>query len=54
MLKGRFPEGSSIKIAFDEKSEKLKFVKSADAAKKSKKEKAEEPLDEEVTDGKNQ
>ncbi|ASQ91568.1 Clp protease ClpC [Prosthecochloris sp. GSB1] len=54
MLKGRFPEGSTIKIVFDEKNEKLKFVKSADAAKKSKKEKAEESLDEEVTDGKNQ
>ena len=51
MLKGRFPEGSSIRIAFDEKNQQLKFVKTSDSSKKNKQ---EEPLDEEVTGEKNQ
>ena len=51
MLKGKFPEGSTIKISYDEKKDKLKFTKAADATKKNKQ---EEPFDEELTDGKNQ
>lgn len=47
MLKGRFPEGSTIHISFDEKNGELKF-------RNVKRKKREEPLDEELTDGKSQ
>lgn len=45
MLKGKFSEGSRIKITFDEKSGELKF-------KNARKTKRQEPLHEELTDGK--
>jgi len=51
MLKGKFTEGSTIKISYDEKNDKLKFTKASD---KSKKKKLTEPIDEEPSNGKDQ
>ena len=49
MLKGKFPEGSTVRISYDEKNDKLKFTKAADTSKKNKQ---KTPIDEELTNGK--
>ncbi|MCW8795625.1 MAG: ATP-dependent Clp protease ATP-binding subunit [Chlorobium sp.] len=51
MLKGKFTEGSTIKISYDAKNDKLKFTK---ASESSKKKKLTEPIDEEPSNGKDQ
>ncbi len=51
MLKGKFPEGSTVKISYDEKNDKLKFSKVTGSSKKSKQ---KTPIDEELTNGKDQ
>ena len=51
MLKGKFPEGSTVRISYDEKNDRLKFTKASDSSKKSKQKAS---LDEEVTNGKDQ
>lgn len=51
MLKGKFPEGSTIRISYDEKNDKLQFTKVPDSSKKSKQ---KTPIDEELTNGKDQ
>ena len=51
MLKGKFPEGSTVRISYDEKNDRIKFTKASDSSKKSKQ---KAPVDEEITNGKDQ